>query len=353
MGTRYRNILFASVGDSSRFPEFWLDDADEREFEVWICYYGDRGDAPFCAHADRYFEMKGYKYHHFQQIHESHRRELEHFEAFFIVDADIEIGTRQINTLFRVLREYDLWILQPSFGRDSRISVACTERIPGAKLHFTNYVENGVPLFSRHALERFMAVYDNRLLGWGTEYLYLWANGLDSRNRYAVVDEVECINPPPPPGMQREIDTLAPPEERVARWREVRDRLGVVARAPITYSVLVDPQPFDEHWALRPHFSHRVFPRLTGRLTRTDDGFEVLRESSSGDTTVRLNESAALIATYCDGRSRLRDIPRRIIADLSMPQSEIPRVRRDTLETVRNLHTRELIQLNYFPASTR
>ena len=37
--------------------------------------------------------------------------------------------------------------------------------------------------------------YDPVLIGWGIDYLYMWANGAKRERNYALVDAVTCINP--------------------------------------------------------------------------------------------------------------------------------------------------------------
>ena len=40
-----------------------------------------------------------------------------------------------------------------------------------------------------------MNVYDDSLIGWGIDYLYINANGLKKTESYAIVHSITCINP--------------------------------------------------------------------------------------------------------------------------------------------------------------
>ena len=48
--------------------------------------------------------------------------------------------------------------------------------------------------FTAKALHNLMKYYDTKLIGWGIDYLYIWANGIAKNKSYAIVDEVTCIN---------------------------------------------------------------------------------------------------------------------------------------------------------------
>ena len=39
-----KNLLFSSVGDESNFPDFWLNDYKNKNFDLFICYYGNYKD---------------------------------------------------------------------------------------------------------------------------------------------------------------------------------------------------------------------------------------------------------------------------------------------------------------------
>jgi hypothetical protein len=297
-------LVYSSIGDRTRFPEFWLNEPEKRNFDLWVTYYGERDDAPHRSNVDRYFKAHGGKFQNFYKIHEAHREEILEYDAVFIVDDDIEIGTEDINRLFDIRQSYDLWILQPAFEPHSRISHDVTARIPGALLHFTNLVEMCVPMFSRQALTRFMDRFDPELVSWGTDYFYIWVNGINFRNRYAVVDAVTCVNPDPPPGLPREITRLGTDEKLVANFRQVARRHGVREWATCTHAVLFASTPGRAFTASDNYPRLHEYPARIRRVAviRSIDGRHECCVSGEPEKFA-LNDSALAILGLCDGRT--------------------------------------------------
>lgn len=140
------------------------------------------------------------------------------------MDDDIVLTTAQINELFVLRETRDLDILQPSYcGQHSLISHKITKQIPGAILHYTNFIEVTAPLFSKEALHKCMTIYDLQLYGYGIDLLFMWHLGTDKRDKYAVIDQIPCINPPTRP---RKIDQLQPLPIRRKIWFGIQKRLG-------------------------------------------------------------------------------------------------------------------------------
>ena len=40
-----------------------------------------------------------------------------------------------------------------------------------------------------------MKYYDPILIGWGIDYLFIWANGQNKKKKFALIDYISCINP--------------------------------------------------------------------------------------------------------------------------------------------------------------
>ena len=96
--------------------------------------------------------------------------------------------------MFNISEKYNLSICGPSFTRDSKIGHPITKN-KKAFLAYTNFVEVNTPLFNKEALHKFMNYLDPCLIGWGIDYLYIWANGLDKNRAYAIIHNVCCENP--------------------------------------------------------------------------------------------------------------------------------------------------------------
>ena len=133
----------------------------------------------------------------FYHIYQNKRAKLENYDRFFILDDDIIFDTQDINNMFDISKKYNLDICSPTFKTDgsSKISHSITKQQNGNLLRYTNFLEVNVPLFSKDALHKFMKYYDPILIGWGIDYLYIWALGKDKKKNYALIDSISCINP--------------------------------------------------------------------------------------------------------------------------------------------------------------
>ena len=244
---RHPYLVFSSVGDRSGLHH-WL--RGRRNFDLWVTYYGSRA-GQFRDVADYYNVRKGSK---FQNLHHAYRQWsdlIARYSAVFVVDDDVVISGSRISRLFELRERYDLWVLQPAFSPQGKISWRVTRVNRRNELRFTNFVEMTCPLFRRDKLDSFMAVYDPELVGWGCEWWFLEVMGIDLRGRVAVVDGITCVNPHDwkKIGQGREIDKLAVTSERKAIWERVRDkyRIGSESRGIAEYEAITKP-PLGRCW---------------------------------------------------------------------------------------------------------
>jgi len=149
-----------------------------------------------------------------------------------VMDDDIIIDTKRLNRLFKIARQYDLWLTQPAF-KGGKISHEITAKRPGVFITYTNFVEMNVPVFSRHALKTYMSVYDPRLVGWGNDWWFLDVLGADLEGRVAVVDSIHCTNPfdSLKKNGVREIDVLQSRDERIRIWEEIKHQYGITSES--------------------------------------------------------------------------------------------------------------------------
>jgi hypothetical protein len=242
-GQKSKYLLYTSAGDRSNVHE-WL--SGERNFDLWITYYGDYPGA-LRSSADYYHARKGGKFPNLHYVYRTWPRTLESYSAIMVLDDDIVINAAQIADLFRIREEFGLWLLQPAFSPEGKISHAITKAQPNSFLRHVNFVESGCALFERSKLDQFMAVYDPVLVGWGIDWWYMEVLGPDLVGKVAVVDAIPCINPHHRPGGgSREIDLLQSTNERRAAWESIRNRYDIQseARGYMEYSTLRDhPAP--------------------------------------------------------------------------------------------------------------
>ena len=193
--TSKTNLVFTSAGDNTQFYNHWL--GENRNYDVWCVYYGknDENYNMYEKVVDKIWKRKGSKFQNFHYIYTNYKDLLDKYDRFFIVDDDIIISTNDINKLFDISIQYDLWICQPSFTKDSKISHDITIHVPNNIIRYTNFVEVNTSVFSKYAIHKFMEYYDPILIGWGIDFFYIWVLGEDKQDKYAIIDSIQCVNP--------------------------------------------------------------------------------------------------------------------------------------------------------------
>jgi hypothetical protein len=245
---RHPNLVFSSVGDQSNCRG-WL--RGRRNFDLWVTYYGDRPGS-FLDIADYYEEHRGSKY---QNLHHAYRQWSEllgRYAAVLVLDDDIIISGTRISRLFEIRKQHDLWALQPAFSPRGKVSWPITRVDRRNELRFTSFIEMACPLFRKDKLDAFMAVYDPELIGWGCDWWFLEAMGPDLRGRVAVVDAIPCVNPYDWTKAGREIDRLAPTNERHEIWERIKEK----------YQIQSESRGVHEYGVI----SKSLLPRTLGRL---------------------------------------------------------------------------------------
>ena len=156
---KYKNLVFSSVGDNTNFNYLWTD--KYRKYDLWVVYYGDNDKIyeDYKKSVDFIEKKKGSKFQNLNYIFNKYKKELMNYERFFILDEDIIISTSEINSMFDISKKYKLWICQPSFACNSKVSWEHTKNIRGAILRYTNFIEVNTPLYTRWALNRLMKYY--------------------------------------------------------------------------------------------------------------------------------------------------------------------------------------------------
>ena len=259
-----KNLLFTSAGNNCIIDKFWIE--QHRNYDIFVCYYGNNTDKKLMKYADYYAERKGSKFQNFyffwqQQLNQSSNKLKEKesnkdeeisieninpnkkkfnildYDYYFIVDDDIIISTTNINNLFLVISTFNLDIIQPSFpiGKISRITHAITTSHPGIFMRYTNFIEINVPVFRKSALEQCMKIYDTSLIGFGVDYLFLWFLGYTREEKYAIIDHIKCINPF---FEEREIDKLQSIDNRYLTWRKIAEKHNIIEWKHTNYKII-------------------------------------------------------------------------------------------------------------------
>lgn len=190
-------FVFTSVGDNSKFDSNWI--GTGMNYDIYAIYYGNN-DNVFSKYKDnpniKYCEKrKGAKFQNFKYFYDSQKEIIEQYDYFFILDDDIIFYVEDINRMFDIADMYKLDICGPSFLPSGKISWSITKHKSDVLLTYTNFVENNVACFNKKTLMKFMMVYDERLIGCGIDYLYIWINGINQDRKYAIIHSITCINP--------------------------------------------------------------------------------------------------------------------------------------------------------------
>ncbi len=226
-----KNLLFSSVGDYTTFYKRWCN--NNRNYDIYLCYYGDDiKNNKYLEYSDIYKQRKGSKFKNFYYYWLNDLK-IREYDYYFIVDDDITIDTDDINKLFDYIKKYDLWICQPSFeslevNSNSLINHKITENIPNTILRFTNFIEVNSMCFSKYSIQKCMEIYNDNLVGWGIDWLFIWYLGKDEQNKYAIIDDIQCINPKIREGCNiKEIDKLQHYRDRFLNWKRLAIKLKI------------------------------------------------------------------------------------------------------------------------------
>lgn len=237
-------LVFTSAGDRSNVQQWLTGGAEPRDWDLFVCYYGDAA-APAClAAADRGERRKGGKFPNLHAMYEADRGFFEQYDAILVADDDLEVDAPAISAMFEVRRALDLFVVQAAFDeRQSKSSWRHTvtehgdlwrreqkKPRPGTmssadlfalrdawrylrlgyggehRVRFTNFVEVTCPLFRTDALLDFLRrAYDPRLVGWGVDWCFCqhtlrgidakgWCDG-SLQTVIAIVDSIVVVNP--------------------------------------------------------------------------------------------------------------------------------------------------------------
>jgi hypothetical protein len=166
-----RNLVVARVGKTSLHHR-WLNlPHDQRSFDVLLSFYSPEAFASFVplegveavlvtgGKFDGLFSTLG-------------GVDLARYDYVWLPDDDIDTTSSTINEIFRLCREYDLAVAQPSLSRDSYFSHFLLNRCPGFRLRYTNIVEVMVPCLRTDLLRRALPYFEGNMSGWGLDYVW-------------------------------------------------------------------------------------------------------------------------------------------------------------------------------------
>ena len=180
-----KNLVIAAVGDQSLHP-YWIP-KKQSSYDLFLINYGKKS---YESDAKYYLEEKGSKFNLINKAIEKYPEILD-YNFFWMPDDDIYIENKDIDRLFNYMRNYDLWIGQPSiigwFG------LAMTLNNPSCFLRYTNYVEIMCPCFSKFALDLCKKTFELNKTGYGIDALW---NVILSHptNKLSIIDDVIAMH---------------------------------------------------------------------------------------------------------------------------------------------------------------
>ena len=223
--------VFTSAGDRNAVAG-WLPPGQERDFDLLVAFYGedDARFAELARLADRAWRIKGGKAQNLRTLVLAGEIDLSPYTQVWLPDDDLLLDPRDIPRLFDLAAHFGLAVCQPAFEPAGRVSwpvTAAPTRREQARL--TNYVEVTCPLFRREELERFLAVFDGSVSGWGLDLWFGHVLGAEVPGRFGVIDAVTVFNPHErqKPGGFREISALKGDRARRGEFMEAARRHGI------------------------------------------------------------------------------------------------------------------------------
>jgi len=245
------NLVFTSAGDNTNFIKWWTDLNENADYDIFVYYYGNSEENynKYKEHVCYIEKSKGTKFQNFYKFWTKFPWIIEDYDRFFILDDDIEFTVLDINEMFRISREYNLLICQPSFTERSKVTYDITKHKNSRILTYTNFIEVNTPLFHKEAIEKLMNVFDPSLEEWGVDYLYILINGIEKQSSYAIIHKIQCTNPVENSYLgkvnskNREIDLLHSEDYRISMWRNYmnKNNISQFSIIPIEYISIYNP----------------------------------------------------------------------------------------------------------------
>ena len=166
-----KNLVFSSVGDNTNFDNTWL--GKDREYDVFVIYYGDeeKNFKKYSKKVDYIEKRKGDKWQNFHHLYTTQYDKIQEYDRIFFLDDDIIISTKDINKMFKISLECDLWVCQPSFAKGSELGWKINISNPDYFLKYTNFVENNSCLMTKDSINRFIKMYDPKLISFGVDFI--------------------------------------------------------------------------------------------------------------------------------------------------------------------------------------
>jgi len=187
------NLVVATVGDNSLHKE-WI--KSNPNFDLVLLYYGDNEDTAlsYTKDTDHVYQAKGFKWWLIKSFIESNPELIAQYNYIWFPDDDIDISTENIINLFKISKEYNLWLCQPALLGYISHKITCPQ--DNTLLRYTNFVEIMCPLMNLDTLLKLKETFDVNYSSWGLDGV--WPYLLNHpQDKIAIIDSITMIHTKP------------------------------------------------------------------------------------------------------------------------------------------------------------
>ncbi len=180
------NLLIVRTGKASMHTQWAKKPSGDRNWDLLISHFG-KGE-PQCPDAEMIVKQGAFKYSAASRLFKDIPW-LRDYRAVALFDDDVLTSWQDINRLFEIFHKFDLDLAQPSLTLDSYWYHPVTVNRPDCFLHFTNFIEPMLPVFSQKALAICLPTFEKSVTSWGLDWVWPHLLG-NRRNKVAIIDAV-------------------------------------------------------------------------------------------------------------------------------------------------------------------
>lgn len=181
-------LIISVVGKGSLHND-WI--MNNRIYDIALIHYDD--SQIDISNVEYYVKIKGQKYNIIKKFIESNLEIFDKYEYIWLPDNDIEISVEDINNLFILSSNNDLYISQPSMSGYHSHNITLRK---GNSIRYTNFVEVLAPLFKNNILLKLYNTFDENESSWGYDYIWPFLLGYPE-NKIAIIDQINMIHTKP------------------------------------------------------------------------------------------------------------------------------------------------------------
>jgi hypothetical protein len=183
-----KNLILGTVGDNS-LHSHWIN--ENSSYDIGLIYFGDKEG--YEGQTKYYHRAKGFKFHLLQDYINANPWVL-NYDYIWLPDDDIHATPSEIENLFGIMKDYDLWLAQPSIIGYYGVKITLHQQ--GSLIRFTNWVEIMCPCFCSKALNVCKEVFKENKRGWSIESIWNVLLG-HPQDKIAIIDDVAVAHTRP------------------------------------------------------------------------------------------------------------------------------------------------------------